>query len=148
MLAIDGFLRGLWVGAIVAAVWAVVAVLTGSDWMRPLAIWVFLAVGLIAAVVKIINASGEGVLTLRKALIVLKMRLARFWGKAEQTDVKLVIGASILILASVLYLGQYFSDAWFCLLDTVREAVTGRPVEWQCVKGVVRICERTTRRPR
>lgn len=61
MLAIDGFLRGLWVGAIVAAVWAVVAVLTGSDWMRPLAIWVFLAVGIIAAVIKIINASGEGV---------------------------------------------------------------------------------------
>ena len=75
---------------------------------------------------------------MRKALIVLKMRLARFWGKAEQTDVRLIIGASILILASVLYLGQYFSDAWFCLLDTVREAVTGRPVEWQCVKGVVR----------
>ncbi len=58
MLAIDGFLRGLWVGILATAVWAIVAGFTGWDWMRPLGIWVFLVVGLIAAVGKVINDSG------------------------------------------------------------------------------------------
>lgn len=58
MLAINGFLRGLWVGILVAAVWAIVAGFTGWDWMRPLCIWVFWAVGLIATVGKVVNDSG------------------------------------------------------------------------------------------
>ena len=75
---------------------------------------------------------------MKKRLIGLKGELIQFWGKAKQTDPRLVIGASVLILASVLYLGEYFSDTWFCLLDTGRVAVTGGQVEWQCVKDVVK----------
>lgn len=58
MLAINGFLRGLWVGILAMAIWALVAGFTGWDWMRPLGIWVFLVVGLIATVGKVINDSG------------------------------------------------------------------------------------------
>lgn len=36
MLAIDGFLLGLWGGILVTAVWVIVAGFTGWDWMRPL----------------------------------------------------------------------------------------------------------------
>ena len=57
MLAINGFLRGLWVGILATLVWALVAGFTGWDWMQPLGIWVFLGVGLIAALIKLINDS-------------------------------------------------------------------------------------------
>ena len=58
MLAINGFLRGLWVGILATAVWALVAGVTGWDWMRPLGIWVLLVTALIAALIKLINDSG------------------------------------------------------------------------------------------
>ena len=57
MLAINAFLRGLWVSILVTAVWAIVASVTGWDWMRPLGIWVLWAVWTIAAVGKVISDS-------------------------------------------------------------------------------------------
>ena len=57
MLAIDGFLRGLWVGILATAIWALVAGFTGWAWMRPWGVWVFLVVGLIAAFIKLVNDS-------------------------------------------------------------------------------------------
>ena len=53
MLAIDGFLRGLWVGVLVALLWWVFAALTGCDWMRPLTQWVFLLTMIVVALEKI-----------------------------------------------------------------------------------------------
>lgn len=58
MLAINAFLRGLWVSILVTAIWALVAGFTGWDWMRPLGIWVLLATGLIVALIKVVNDSG------------------------------------------------------------------------------------------
>ena len=57
MLAINAFLRGLWVGILAMAIWAIVAGVTGWDWMRPWGVWVFLVVGLIAAFIKLVNDS-------------------------------------------------------------------------------------------
>ena len=45
---------------------------------------------------------------MKKRLIGLKGELIQFWGKAKQTDPRLVIGASVLILVSVLYWGSIF----------------------------------------
>ena len=53
MLAIDGFLRGLWVGVLAALAWWAVAALTGWDWMPPLTQWVFLLTMIVAALEKI-----------------------------------------------------------------------------------------------
>lgn len=58
MLAINAYLRGLWVGILAMAIWAIVAGFTGWGWMQPLGVWVFLVVGLIAAFIKLINDSG------------------------------------------------------------------------------------------
>lgn len=58
MLAINAYLRGLWVSILVTAVWAIVAGVTGWDWMRPWGIWVLLATWLVAALIKGINDSG------------------------------------------------------------------------------------------
>ncbi len=55
MLAIDGFLRGLWVGLVVAVAWAVVAGVTGWGWMEPLNMWVFAVTMLVAGLAKIVN---------------------------------------------------------------------------------------------
>ena len=63
MLAIDGFLRGLWVGLLAMVLWAVVAGviegLTGWSGMAPFSIWVFVGVGLIAAWWKVIKDSNR-----------------------------------------------------------------------------------------
>ena len=53
MLAIDGFLRGMWVGILAVLVWVVVSTITGWQWMPPLTLPVFLVVGLLAALVKV-----------------------------------------------------------------------------------------------
>ena len=55
MLAIEGLLRGLWVGLLAAVAWAVISRLTGWSWMQPLNMWVFAVVMLVAGLVKIVN---------------------------------------------------------------------------------------------
>ena len=64
MIMLDGFLRGLWVGFLAAALWAVaggiIAGLTGWEGMAPFSIWVFVGIGLIAAWTKVIRDSSRG----------------------------------------------------------------------------------------
>ena len=57
MIMLNGFLRGMWVGAVAVIAWAIVSGLTGWDWMLPLNIWVFAVAGLIAAWAKVISDS-------------------------------------------------------------------------------------------
>ena len=59
MLAIDGFLRGLWVGLLAAVVWAVISGLTGWSWMQPLNMWVFAIVMVVAGLAKIVHESSK-----------------------------------------------------------------------------------------
>lgn len=59
MLAIDGFLRGLWVGILAVLVWAVLSGLTGWEWMLPQTQWVFLLAMLISGMAKIVNESSR-----------------------------------------------------------------------------------------
>ena len=59
MLAIDGFLRGLWVGLLAAVAWAVISGLTGWSWMQPLNMWVFAVVMLVAGLARIVNERGK-----------------------------------------------------------------------------------------
>jgi hypothetical protein len=53
MLAIDGALRGLWVGFLVLAVWVVVGQITGWSWMAPLNLPIALVSALVAALLKV-----------------------------------------------------------------------------------------------
>ena len=59
MLAIDGFLRGLWVGILVVLVWGVLSGLTGWEWMLPQTQWVFLLAMIIAGMAKIVHESSK-----------------------------------------------------------------------------------------
>ena len=59
MLAIDGFLRGLWVGILVVLVWGILSGLTGWEWMLPQTQWVFLLAMLIAGMAKIVHESSK-----------------------------------------------------------------------------------------
>ena len=53
MLAIEGALRGLWVGFLVLGVWVIVGQITGWGWMPPLNLPVCLVAGLVAALTKV-----------------------------------------------------------------------------------------------
>ena len=55
MIMLNGFLRGMWVGALALVAWAVVSGLTGWDWMPPLNIWVFGVASLLATWAKVIS---------------------------------------------------------------------------------------------
>lgn len=61
MIMLNGFLRGMWVGALAMVAWAIVSGLTGWDWMPPLNIWVFAVAGLLAAWTKVIRDSRRGI---------------------------------------------------------------------------------------
>ena len=61
MIMLNGFLRGMWVGALAVVVWAIVSGLTGWDWMPPPNLWVFAVAGLIAAWAKVISDLRRGV---------------------------------------------------------------------------------------
>ncbi len=60
MLAIEGALRGLWVGFLVLGVWVIVGQLTGWSWMQPLNLLVCLVTGLIAGLAKVVKDSNRG----------------------------------------------------------------------------------------
>ncbi len=60
MLAIDGALRGLWVGFLVLGVWVIVGQLTGWSWMPSLNLPVCLVTGLIAGLAKVFKDSNRG----------------------------------------------------------------------------------------
>ena len=53
MLAIDGFLRGLWIGVLFMGVWVLVSEFTGWGWMMPLSLPLTFVVMVIAAAAKI-----------------------------------------------------------------------------------------------
>ena len=53
MLAIEGALRGLWVGFLVLGAWVIVGQLTGWSWMQPLNLLVCLVSGLVAGLLKV-----------------------------------------------------------------------------------------------
>lgn len=53
MLAIEGTLRGLWVGFLALAVWVLVGQLTGWSWMPPLNLPVALVSALVAALLRV-----------------------------------------------------------------------------------------------
>lgn len=55
MIMLNGFLRGMWVGALALVAWAIVSGLTGWDWMPPLNIWVFAVASLLATWAKVIS---------------------------------------------------------------------------------------------
>lgn len=57
MLAINAFLRGLWVGILAVLIWGVLSGLTGWGWMLPQTQWVFLLTMLVAGLAKIVRAS-------------------------------------------------------------------------------------------
>lgn len=59
MLAIDGFLRGLWVGILAVLVWGVLSGITGWEWMLPQTQWVFLLSMVVAGLAKIVQESGR-----------------------------------------------------------------------------------------
>ena len=64
MIMLNGFLRGLWVGLLAAAVWAfaggVIAGLTGWEGITAnSAVWVFVIVGIIATWAKVIKDSSH-----------------------------------------------------------------------------------------
>ena len=60
MLAIEGALRGLWVGFLILGVWVIVGQLTGWSWMQPLNLPVCLVTGLIAGLAKVVKDSNRG----------------------------------------------------------------------------------------
>lgn len=68
----------------------------------------------------------------------LKEHLARFLAHARRANLKLSIGIAILVLASMLYLGQYFWDALSCVGDAAPAAFTDDPVDWQCFRDVIK----------
>ena len=49
MLAIEGALRGIWVGFLVLGIWFIAGELTGWDWMPPLRLPVALVAALVAS---------------------------------------------------------------------------------------------------
>ena len=53
MLAIDGFLRGLWVGILALFVWMAISELVGWEWMSTVNWPVFLLFGITAGLDKI-----------------------------------------------------------------------------------------------
>ena len=53
MLAIEGALRGIWVGFLVMGIWFIAGELTGWDWMPPLNLPVALVAALVAVTMKI-----------------------------------------------------------------------------------------------
>ena len=59
MLAIEGALRGLWVGFLALGVWVIVGQITGWDWMPPLNLPVCLVTGLIAGLTKVVKDSNQ-----------------------------------------------------------------------------------------
>lgn len=59
MLAIDGFLRGLWVGVLAVLVWGALSGITGWEWMLPQTQWVFLLTMIVAGLAKIVRESGK-----------------------------------------------------------------------------------------
>lgn len=59
MLAIDGFLRGLWVSVLAVLVWGVLSGITGWEWMLPQTQWVFLLTMIVAGLAKIVRESGK-----------------------------------------------------------------------------------------
>lgn len=59
MLAINGFLRGLWVGILSVLVWGVLSGITGWGWMLPQTQWVFLLAMLVSGLAKIVRDSGK-----------------------------------------------------------------------------------------
>ena len=60
VLMLNGFLRGLWVGIVAMAVWALVGGLTGWDWMSSFnIIWVFVVSGLVSGLQKVVNDSNQ-----------------------------------------------------------------------------------------
>lgn len=60
MIMLNGFLRGMRVGALAMVAWAIVSGLTGWDWMPPLNIWVFAVAGLLATWAKFISDLRRG----------------------------------------------------------------------------------------
>ena len=59
MLAIDGFLRGLWVSILAVPVWGAMPGITGWGWMLPQTQWIFLLAMLVAGLAKIVRDSGK-----------------------------------------------------------------------------------------
>ncbi len=59
MLAIDGFLRGLWVGILAVLVWGILSGITEWEWMLPQTQWVFLLAMVVAGLAKIVRDSGK-----------------------------------------------------------------------------------------
>ena len=55
MLAIDGFLRGLWVSILAVPVWGALSGITGWGWMLSQTQWVFLLAMLVAGLAKIVR---------------------------------------------------------------------------------------------
>ena len=59
MLAINGFLRGLWVGILAVLIWGALSGITGWGWMLPQTQWVFLLAMVVAGLAKIVRDSGK-----------------------------------------------------------------------------------------
>lgn len=53
MLAIEGALRGIWVGFLALGIWVIVSEVTGWGWMPPLNLPVALVTALVASLAKV-----------------------------------------------------------------------------------------------
>ena len=55
----------------------------------------------------------------------------------KSVSIRVVAGFAILAMASLLYLGPYFTDTASCLDDMARRMFSADPVEWHCLKIVL-----------